>query len=179
MMQFLSMVFGICSFIFRVKWAIWVALILYLSSYVNLRYCQEQKNFIMNLSLIMMAFFIIYFGPKKGFKKPDKSDTPKKYRRELWTICSGAKLSKLNNKSYYKKLSQISSEIPSWNFSIQIEKDLNRSRYRNDIQFMNKTRRILNNFSVRSPTIGYCQGFNFIVEFILSVIDDEVSKIYI
>ena len=107
------------------------------------------------------------------------SDTPKKYRRELWTICSVAKLSKLNNKSYYKKLSQISSEIPSWNFSIQIEKDLNRSRYKNDIQFMNKTRRILNNFSVRSPTIGYCQGFNFIVEFILSVIDDEVSKIYI
>ena len=32
------------------------------------------------------------------------SDTPKKYRRELWTICSGAKLSKLNNKSYYKKI---------------------------------------------------------------------------
>ena len=105
-------------------------------------------------------------------------NTPKKYRRELWTICSGAKLSKLNNESYYKKISKISSEIPSWNFSMQIEKDLNRSRYKNDIQFLNKTRRILNSFSVRSPTIGYCQGFNFIVEFILTIIEDEVN-IYI
>jgi hypothetical protein len=52
---------------FRVKWGIWLALILYLSSYVNLRYCQEQKNFIMNFSLIMMGFFMIYFGPKRGF----------------------------------------------------------------------------------------------------------------
>ena len=77
-MQFLSMVFGICSFIFRVKWGIWIALLLYLSSYVNLRYCQEQKNFIMNFSLIMMGFFIIYFGPKKGFKRGDKNDATKK-----------------------------------------------------------------------------------------------------
>ena len=99
----------------------------------------------------------------------------KKYRKELWIICSGAKLSKINNKSYYQKLSEISSQIPAWNFSIQIDKDLNRSKYKNDIGFVNKTRRILNNFCIRSPTIGYCQGFNFIVEFILTVIDDEVS----
>ena len=69
MMQFLSMIFGICSFMFRVKWGIWLALLLYLSSYVNLRYCQDQKNFIMNFSLIMMGFFLIYFGPQKGLKK--------------------------------------------------------------------------------------------------------------
>ena len=106
-------------------------------------------------------------------------DIPKKYRKELWIICSGAKLAKINNKGYYKKISKISSEIPPWNFSIQIEKDLNRSRHKNDIQFMNKTRKILNNFSLRSPTIGSCQGFNFIVEFILSMIDDdEVSNKY-
>ena len=101
-------------------------------------------------------------------------DIPKNYRKELWTVCSGAKLSKMNNEGYYKKISKISSEIPPWNFSLQIEKDLNRSKYKNDLQFMNKTRRILNNFSIRSPTIGYCQGFNFIVEFILSIIDEEV-----
>lgn len=100
--------------------------------------------------------------------------TPQKYRKELWTICSGAKLSKNNNKSYYKNICEISSKIPSWNFSIQIEKDLKRSKYRDDIQFVNKARRILNCFSIRSPTIGYCQGFNFIVEFILKAIEDEV-----
>ncbi len=77
MMQFLSMIFGICSFIFRVKWGIWLSLILFLSSYVNLRYCQEQKNFIMNFSLIMMGFFMIYFGPQRRLNQ-QKEATPAK-----------------------------------------------------------------------------------------------------
>ena len=102
--------------------------------------------------------------------------TPNKYRRDLWLICSGAKLLKINNKSYYEQLTKITSEIPSWDFSVQIEKDLNRSQKKDDIEFIAKARRILNNFSVRSPTIGYCQGFNFIVEFILSIVGNEVSN---
>ena len=77
MLQFLSMLFGICSFIFRVKWGIWIALILYLSSYVNLRYCQEQKNFVMNFSLIMMGFFVIYFAPRRGAKQSSTTTTKK------------------------------------------------------------------------------------------------------
>ena len=77
MMQFLSMIFGICSFIFRVKWGIWLSLIMFLSSYVNLRYCQEQKNFIMNFSLIMMGFFMIYFGPQRRLNQ-QKEATPAK-----------------------------------------------------------------------------------------------------
>ena len=105
-------------------------------------------------------------------------ETPNKYRKKLWIICSGAQLAKTNNIKYYDNLSKISAEIPSWNFSIQIDKELNRSKYKNDVNFINKAKRILNNFSLRCPTIGYCQGFNFIVEFILSIIDDEVSNNY-
>ena len=78
MMQFLSMIFGICSFIFRVKWGIWLSLILFLSSYVNLRYCQEQKNFIMNFSLIMMGFFMIYFGPQRRLNQQKEAAPAKK-----------------------------------------------------------------------------------------------------
>ena len=78
MMQFLSMIFGICSFIFRVKWGIWLSLILFLSSYVNLRYCQEQKNFIMNFSLIMMGFFMIYFGPQRRLNQQKDTTAAKK-----------------------------------------------------------------------------------------------------
>ena len=78
MMQFLSMIFGIISFMFRVKWGIWLALILYLSSYVNLRYCQEQKNFIMNFSLIMMGFFMIYFGPQRRLNQQTASSNQTK-----------------------------------------------------------------------------------------------------
>jgi uncharacterized membrane protein YoaT (DUF817 family) len=78
MMQFLSMIFGIISFMFRVKWGIWLALILYLSSYVNLRYNQEQKNFIMNFSLILMGFFMIYFGPQRRFNQQKTEQKPTK-----------------------------------------------------------------------------------------------------
>jgi hypothetical protein len=105
-------------------------------------------------------------------------DIQNKYRKKLWMICCGIKLEKINNEKYYDNLTKISAEFPSCYFSIQIDKDLNRSKYKKDVQFINKAKRILNNFSLRCPTIGYCQGFNFIIEFILSVIDDEVSNNY-
>ena len=76
--QLLSMIFGILSFIFKVKWGIWISLILYLSSYVNLRYCQEQKNFIMNFSLIMMGFFMLYFAPYKMRKAAEAREAQAK-----------------------------------------------------------------------------------------------------
>lgn len=70
--QFLSMIFGIVSFILKVKWGIWLSLIFFLSSWVNLKYNSEQKNIIMNFSLIMMGFFMIYFAPKPRTSVPPK-----------------------------------------------------------------------------------------------------------
>ena len=70
--QFLSMIFGIVSFILKVKWGIWISLIFFLSSWVNLKYNSEQKNIIMNFSLIMMGFFMIYFAPKPRPSVPAK-----------------------------------------------------------------------------------------------------------
>ena len=63
LMQFVSMIFGIVSFIAKIKWGIWLSLIFFLSSYVNLRNNVEQKNLIMNFSLILMGFFMIYLSP--------------------------------------------------------------------------------------------------------------------
>ncbi|MCQ2819078.1 MAG: protein Asterix [archaeon] len=71
--QFLSMIFGIVSFIFRYKWAIWVALILFFISWVNSRYTVEQKNSIMNFGLILSGFFMIYLAPNPRAKGPQKS----------------------------------------------------------------------------------------------------------
>ena len=76
--QFLSMIFGILSFVFKAKWGLWIALFLYLSSYVNLRYCQEQKNFIMNFSLIMMGFLMLYFAPYKMRKAAEAREAQAK-----------------------------------------------------------------------------------------------------
>ena len=70
--QFLYMIFGIVSFILKVKWGIWISLIFFLSSWVNLKYNSEQKNIIMNFSLIMMGFFMIYFAPKPRPSVPAK-----------------------------------------------------------------------------------------------------------
>ena len=70
--QFLSMIFGIVSFILKVKCGIWISLIFFLSSWVNLKYNSEQKNIIMNFSLIMMGFFMIYFAPKPRPSVPAK-----------------------------------------------------------------------------------------------------------
>ena len=70
--QFLSMIFGIVSFILKVNWGIWISLIFFLSSWVNLKYNSEQKNIIMNFSLIMMGFFMIYFAPKPRPSVPAK-----------------------------------------------------------------------------------------------------------
>ena len=46
--QLISMLFGISSFLFKVKWGIWLSLIFFLSSYVNMKYTSEQKNIFMN-----------------------------------------------------------------------------------------------------------------------------------
>lgn len=40
---------------------------------------------------------------------------------------------------------------------------------------MNAIDNILRAYSVRNPTIGYCQGFNFIVGRLLLVVNEEVS----
>jgi hypothetical protein len=80
-MQFISMIFGIISFIVKIKWGIWLSLIFFLSSYVNLRNNVEQKNFIMNFSLIMMGFFMIYLSPQPRYQQqipPDATTIPPK-----------------------------------------------------------------------------------------------------
>lgn len=74
LMQFLSMIFGIASFILKVKWGIWIALFLFFSSWVNLKYNSDQKNIVMNFSMIMMGYFMIYFAPKpRGQVHPPQS----------------------------------------------------------------------------------------------------------
>ena len=58
-------------------------------------------------------------------------------------------------------------------YSIQIDKDLKRSMYKNDTIFIEKVRNVLTNYSIRNSSIGYCQGFNFIVEKIMKVMENN------
>ena len=57
--------------------------------------------------------------------------------------------------------------------SNQIEKDLKRSHFKEDKEFIEKVRNVLTNYSIRNYSIGYCQGFNFIVEKIMQVMENN------
>lgn len=98
-------------------------------------------------------------------------------------IASGAKKEMLNNKEYYSNLlNQYPNSIPS-PFKHQIELDIERT-FPQDPFFQNPAiikmlSNILLAFSRRIVSIGYIQGFNFIVGKILKLFKNEVYNINI
>ena len=88
--------------------------------------------------------------------------TPNFYRTKLWLLCSGAKREINDNPDYYAKLVLLSNHIPSL-YEKQINLDVLRSN----------PHKIC--YSIRNSSIGYCQGFNFIVCRLLDVLKDEVK----
>ena len=100
-------------------------------------------------------------------------------RRNLWLISSGAKCEMQNNPNYYTNLTTNYPEtsIPS-PYITQIDLDIKRT-FPKDTFFHNPTtlrklRNVLIAYSRRNTTIGYAQGFNFIVGKILKQIPNEV-----
>lgn len=92
---------------------------------------------------------------------------------------SGAYREKRNHPDYYTNISKnYPKEIPS-RFSEIIEKDLPRT-FPSDSYFknsgnINKLKNVLYAYSRRNDSVGYCQGFNFIVGCILKEISNEVN----
>ena len=106
--------------------------------------------------------------------------TPNLYRSKLWLLCSGAKREINDNPEYYAKLILLSNNVPSL-YEKQINLDVLRSnpQKNKDQEYLNKLKRILICYSIRNSSIGYCQGFNFIVCRLLDVLKDEVKIKYI
>ena len=101
--------------------------------------------------------------------------TPDFYRSKLWILCSGAKKQINENPTYYNNLKKLSLEVPSL-YKVQIEKDIKRTtKLGNDPKFFEKLKNVLICYSIRNSSIGYCQGFNFIVARLLYVLKDEVK----
>ncbi len=118
---------------------------------------------------------------KEMFKYYILKGIPDVLRIRLWIVSSGAQNEIKSNPSYYRELLELSKEVPSL-YSDIIEKDVDRtfddfikenSKYK--IMLLN----ILKCYSIRNSSIGYCQGFNFIVLRILEIIKDEVILIFI
>ena len=103
--------------------------------------------------------------------------TPSYYRPKLWLLCSGAKKELEENKNYYKNLLELSKKIPCF-YESQILKDIPRTKpeiLKKNPSFKEKMRNILVCYSIRNNSIGYCQGFNFIIVRLLEVLQNEVK----
>ena len=111
------------------------------------------------------------------------SHLPSKYRKDFWFIASGAKREMLNNPGYYLSLLN---NFPNGTQSPGeriVKLDINRTfpylEYFKIEENKNKLLRILTAFIRRNSTIGYSQGFNFIVARLLMVVENEEKVFWI
>lgn len=87
------------------------------------------------------------------------------------------------NNNYYSDLIVNYPESIASPYESQIDLDLDRTfpqdPFFQDKKNIEKLKKVLLAFTRRESTIGYCQGFNFIVGKILKVCENEVIKISI
>ena len=137
-----------------------------------------------SLIILLLLIKIIFKKDKYLLSKREKEllkyliakGVPNHFRQNLWILCSGAKNVLLNNASYYINLLKLSKEVPSL-YEKQIDKDIRRTineNMQNYEQLKIKMKNILMCYSIRNSSIGYCQGFNFLVLRLLQVIKGEV-----
>ena len=105
---------------------------------------------------------------------------PDYFRQNLWILCSRAKADLANNTTYYDDLLKLSKEVPSL-YEKQIDKDIKRTindNLKNNDELKKKMKNVLMCYSIRNSSIGYCQGFNFLVLRLLEVLKGEVIHFY-
>ena len=81
-----------------------------------------------------------------------------------------------NNKTYYENLLKMSKIVPSL-CEKQIDKDIKRTNMeilKKHPEYKDKMKNILKCYSIRNSSIGYCQGFNFLVLRLLEILKGEV-----
>ena len=113
---------------------------------------------------------------KKLLKYLIAKGIPDYFRQNLWILCSRAKADLANNTSYYEDLLKLSKEVPSL-YEKQIDKDIKRTindNLKNNDELKKKMKNVLMCYSIRNSSIGYCQGFNFLVLRLLEVLKGEV-----
>ena len=74
---------------------------------------------------------------------------------------------------------KLSKEVPSL-YEKQIDKDIRRTineKLKSNEDLKIKMKNVLMCYSIRNSSIGYCQGFNFLVLRLLEVLKGEVIKI--
>ena len=108
---------------------------------------------------------------------------PDELREEYWLLITGAKKLKLENPTYY---STLLNNYPKNPLSDKIENQIYLDIYRTfpeDENFKKEKIESLKNvlivYSRRNCSLGYCQGFNYIVGKILKVVKNEENAFWI
>ena len=117
---------------------------------------------------------------KKLLKYLIAKGIPDYFRQNLWILCSRAKADLANNTTYYDDLLKLSKEVPSL-YEKQIDKDIKRTindNSKDNDDLKRKMKNVLMCYSIRNSSIGYCQGFNFLVLRLLEVLKGEVIHFY-
>ncbi len=118
---------------------------------------------------------------KKLLKYLIAKGIPDYFRQNLWILCSRAKADLANTTTYYEDLLKLSKEVPSL-YEKQIDKDIKRTindNLKNNDELKKKMKNVLMCYSIRNSSIGYCQGFNFLVLRLLEVLKGEVIHFFI
>ena len=128
---------------------------------------------------------IISFSPKQISLIKDLlyTNLPNKNRSDFWFIASGAKREMLNNKGYYNSLLKNFPNGTQTPAEEILKLDINRTfpflEFFKNEENKKKLTNILTAFVRRNATIGYSQGFNFIVGKLLYVVRDEEKVFWI
>jgi len=96
-------------------------------------------------------------------------------RKLIWSCCSGAKNMIETNPGYYEALKNNKILYPHPGHG-DVEKDLKRSglgSQEGKADQITMMRNILGAFISRNPTVGYCQGMNFITARLLVFLNEE------
>ncbi len=146
----------------------------------------QQSNFIWeNYSKILFSKYKKNYTPyeKTVIKKLLFNPLPEKYRKQFWLIASGAKRDLINNKNYYYNLLENYPKNIPFPYEENINLDLHRTfpeiDFFKDENNLKKMKNILMAFAMRNISIGYCQGFNFIVGKLLMIIENEEETFWV
>ncbi|XP_061743411.1 growth hormone-regulated TBC protein 1-A-like isoform X2 [Nerophis ophidion] len=116
-------------------------------------------------------------------KRYIRKGVPNEHRAFIWMATSGAQNQLEKNPGYYQSLlaAQHDAKVVE-----SISTDLNRT-FPDNIQFQKTSKtclqkalyNVLRAYAQHNPTVGYCQGMNFIVGFLLIITKDEEKSFWL
>lgn len=106
-----------------------------------------------------------------------KQEKRKHLNRKLWLKASGGLSQLVSNKGYYASLTNSDLSYPNFDFQ-QVDLDVFRTFPHIKSQterrrLMDPLKNILHTYVKRNPTVGYCQGMNFIAANLLECMGEE------